>query len=129
MNTDFLISMPASNLHIGDKIYLGEERYGKLLTCKSLSPITATDSFLQTEYILEENETVYLPDPVMQYIIEYIPDYFKLQDYIQLENFMAIINSADLTEKLDPDVAENLHNKVRYLYARLFQMARKHSSK
>lgn len=126
MNTDFLIPMQAANLNVGDKVYLGEERFGKLLTCKTLYPITVADNSSQTEYTLASNETVYIPDPIMQYIIGRIPDYQSTQEYIQLEHLMAIINSADFTERFDAAVTANMLQEARYLYAKLFRMAHHH---
>lgn len=130
MNTDFLIPTQASSLRIGDQLYLGEERYGKLLICKSLSPIVVKDQTGRTEYTLNPDETVYLPDSIMEYIYENLGYIETNPNYIELSELMAIWRSADYTEHFSSfEIVENMQNKILYLKSKLFSEAHKAASK
>lgn len=125
INTDFLIPVPASDLRIGDKVYLGEERFGKLFTCISVSPVIVSDRVSHTEWTLKPEEQAYMPDPVIQFVYEYINHYETDPDYIELSRLMAVLNASDLNEQItDPEVINNMRVKMRYLYGRLFIKAR-----
>ena len=125
INTDFLIPVAASDLRIGDKVYLGEERFGKLFTCISVSPVIVSDRVSHTEWTLKPEEQAYMPDPVIQFVYEYINHYETDPDYIELSRLMAVLNASDLNEQItDPEVIDNMRVKMRYLYGRLFIKAR-----
>ena len=129
INEDLLIPVFASELHIGDKLYLGEERFGKLFTCKTVSPIVVSDSFSQSEYTLDPKEPVLIPDDIIQFIHEYLPDYENNPDYIELLHIISIINSSDYMEQFSAEVVDSMYTQSRLLYSKLFAQARKHCFK
>lgn len=124
MNTDFLIPVQANQVHIGDKFYLGQERFGKLFKCISVNPIVVSENISHTEYTLDAKEYVYLPDPIIQFIHEYINDCEKVPEYDEFAKLMAVFASSDYMQQFSPEAIEEMHIRMRYLYGRLFTRAR-----
>jgi hypothetical protein len=125
---DFLIPMQADKLQLNDKVYLGQERFGTLLTCSSLSPIVVSDNYTHKKYTLKADETVFLPDPVLQYIHEYLPDYKNHTEYVRLHQLMGIANNCEFEKHFKEEgTIQGIYDEIRILYARLFTRARKNS--
>ncbi len=124
INPDFLIPTPADCLHIGDKLYLPAERSGKLFVCISVNPIVVSDSYTNTEWTLDASETVYVQDAIIQFVNEYLHYCEQDPDYVELNRLVAVLTASDVMEQFSPEAIEGMHNKVRYLYNRLFLRAR-----